>query len=135
MKSFIEIARALADPNRVRALLALQKGELCACQIIELLALAPSTVSKHMAVLKQAGLVECRKEERWMFYSLPAAPDKAGPVRQALDMVFASLANDRQAEADRQRLAAILRMDPEILCKNRLTNHAKNTGRKNAGKK
>jgi DNA-binding transcriptional ArsR family regulator len=46
-------------------------GELCVCQIIELLGLVPSTVSKHMSILKQAGLVENRKEARWMYYRLP----------------------------------------------------------------
>jgi len=48
----------------------LSGGELCACQIIEMLGLAPSTVSKHMSILRQAGLVETRKEGRWIYYRL-----------------------------------------------------------------
>ena len=51
MREFLEAAKALADANRVRALLALEGGELCVCQIVALLGLAPSTVSKHLSVL------------------------------------------------------------------------------------
>ena len=51
--------------------------ELCVCQIVELLGLAPSTVSKHLAILKQARLVDSRKEGRWMFYRLA---DEDAPV-------------------------------------------------------
>ena len=69
MRSFIAITSALSDPNRVRVLMALHKrGELCVCQIVELLGLAPSTVSKHLFILKSAGLVDARKQGRWMYY-------------------------------------------------------------------
>ncbi len=71
MELLVDIAKALSDSNRVRALAALQHGELCVCQLIELLKLAPSTVSKHMSILKQAGLVESRKDSRWVYYRLP----------------------------------------------------------------
>ena len=73
MKEFLSITKAMGDESRLRALLALAGGELCLCQIIELLGLAPSTVSKHMAVLHHAGLVETRKQGRWIFYSLAEA--------------------------------------------------------------
>ncbi|TFG44900.1 MAG: ArsR family transcriptional regulator, partial [Candidatus Brocadiia bacterium] len=58
MLSFLSITKALADESRVRTLMALDGRELCVCQITELLGLAPSTVSKHMAILTQARLVE-----------------------------------------------------------------------------
>ncbi len=66
----LNITKALSDENRVRALMMLCGGELCVCQIIEMLSLAPSTVSKHMSILKQAGLVQTRKEGRWIYYRL-----------------------------------------------------------------
>jgi ArsR family transcriptional regulator, arsenate/arsenite/antimonite-responsive transcriptional repressor len=47
---------------------------LCLSQIIELLGLAPSTVSKHMAILHQAGLAETRKDGRWIYYRLAGEP-------------------------------------------------------------
>ena len=61
MLDFIDLAKALSDENRVRALMMLREGELCVCQIIELLGLAPSTVSKHMSILRQVRLVQTRK--------------------------------------------------------------------------
>ena len=64
MRDFIAVARALADEGRVRILLALRGRELCVCEITELLRLAPSTVSKHMSILKQADLVAGRKDGR-----------------------------------------------------------------------
>jgi len=56
MRTIINIAKAFSDENRVRALMMLCNGELCVCQLIEMLGLAPSTVSKHMTILYQAGL-------------------------------------------------------------------------------
>ncbi len=65
MREFMNLTKALADEDRVWALIILKDRELCVCQIIALLGLAPSTVSKHMAILRQAWLVESRKEGRW----------------------------------------------------------------------
>jgi DNA-binding transcriptional ArsR family regulator len=108
--------RALADENRVRALLALDGRELCVCQIIELLALAPSTVSKHMSVLRQAGLVQGQKRGRWMYYR--QADAQAGlHVRQALEWLRAGLSRSIRIQDDRKRLAAIVKADRDELCK------------------
>ena len=72
MKATLRVTKALADTQRVRILLLLERGELCVCQIIEVLGLAPSTVSKHLSLLHAAGLVDVRKEGRWVYYSLSA---------------------------------------------------------------
>ena len=68
IKQVVAIAKALSDPHRVRALMALRGGELCVCQIIELLGLSPSSVSRHMTLLRDAGLLESRKDSRWVYY-------------------------------------------------------------------
>ena len=107
------VLKALADENRVRLLLALRAGELCVCQLIVLLDLAPSTVSKHLALLKQAGLIEARKEGRWIHYR-PAAGRVAAAARSWLERL---LADSAAIERDRRRLAAIREMDPEELCR------------------
>ncbi|GMU20040.1 MAG: hypothetical protein AMXMBFR13_01410 [Phycisphaerae bacterium] len=114
MKELVAIAGALSDASRLRALAACLSGELCVCQITELLALAPSTVSKHLSILKQAGLLESRKEGRWMYYRLPDEPTPT--VREALALVHRSMAEDRQSVADARRLKQILKLDPEALC-------------------
>jgi len=115
LRDFTAITKALADETRVRVLLTLGRGELCVCQIVKFAGLATSTVSKHMSILKQARLVESRKEGRWMYYRLP---DDSAPaaVQQALAWVLRSLAKDPQVVLDRQRIAAICNSDPHELC-------------------
>jgi DNA-binding transcriptional ArsR family regulator len=102
MDELLLIAAALSDPNRVRALLFLRDGELCVCQIIEMLGLAPSTVSKHMSLLLAAGLVKKRKAGRWNYYARVA--EGAAPVLTAIAWVDTSLDRDAGALADRRRL-------------------------------
>lgn len=114
MREFLPITKALSDETRLRLLMALRTDELCLCQLIDLLQLAPSTVSKHMALLQQAGLVERRKEGRWHFYRLA---DKQRPqaADQALAWVTASLAEVPMILEDEERLAEIREKDLEEL--------------------
>ncbi len=70
MKHFIRVMKALSDPSRVRVLKLLQDGELCVCDIQTCLRLAQSTVSRHMKVLEDSGLVQRRRQGTWIMYSL-----------------------------------------------------------------
>ena len=115
IQNITEIAQALSDQSRVRALMALRKQELCVCQIIELLDLAPSTVSKHMAILKQAGLVESRKEGRWVYFRLADAPQSA-PAHPALRWLTDSLSRSAEIREDDRKLREILATDLETIC-------------------
>ena len=115
MQEFLNITRALSDGNRVRALAALAGGELCLCEIIELLKLAPSTVSKHMAILHQAGLIQARKEGRWILYSLPEARASTCAAA-ALALVRQCLTKDPDIRRDRPALRRIRRAKLEELC-------------------
>ena len=115
MFELLNITKALAEENRLRILLALDGQELCVCQLIELLELAPSTVSKHMSVLRQARLVNGRKEGRWMYYRL-AGENAPVTVTQALNWVKISLAEDGRIFEDAERLKQILKIDREVLC-------------------
>jgi ArsR family transcriptional regulator len=116
MRELMAVTKALSDPNRVRILLALKKGELCVCQITELFGLAPSTISKHLSVLHHAGLILSRKTERWVYYRLP---DKSAPVvvREALDWIQKSLAKSDEAAADAKKLKTILKTDLAEICR------------------
>lgn len=117
MKHFLDITAALSDETRLRALLALRLRELCLCQVTELLELASSTVSKHLSLLKQAGLVESRKEGRWIHYRL-VDDDRATPeALAAIQWARAALARDARVLEDTKRLKAILCEDPEDICK------------------
>jgi len=116
MREFMAVTKALADPNRVRILLALRRGELCVCQITELFGLASSTMSKHLSILHQAGLILSRKTERWVYYRLP---DRSVPavVRAALAWVRQSLAKTEAVRDDAGRLDKILQTDLKIICR------------------
>ncbi len=116
MRDFMCITKALADETRVRILTALRGGELCVCQITELFGMAPSTVSKHLSVLFQAGLVASRKTDRWVYYRLP---DKQAPatVRGALAWVTKAIEAEPQILADTKQIKQILKTDLAEICK------------------
>jgi DNA-binding transcriptional ArsR family regulator len=116
MKEFMAITKALSDPGRVRILTALERGELCVCQITEMFGLAPSTMSKHLAMLHQAGLVESRKEDRWVYYRLPERKRPA-LVRDALRLVKQSLKGSEEIAADQAKLRKIMKMDVKAICR------------------
>lgn len=106
--------KALADPNRLRAMMALKDRALCVCQLVELLALAPSTVSKHLALLAAAQLVTREKRARWVYYQWPQEP---GTDVSALLSVLPTIAEQTtQFHSDQQRLRTILQQDPDELC-------------------
>ena len=108
--------KALGDPQRVRAMAALRGGELCLCQLITLLGLAPSTVSKHMSLLVQAGLVDARKQGRWVYYRLTRQGAPAH-IRTALKLVNEALRDDPQAAQDTSALRRIRAADSEEMGK------------------
>jgi len=118
MREFMAITKALSDRNRVRILIALRRHELCVCQITELFGLATSTVSKHLSILQQAGLVVSRKAERWVYYRL-AGKEAVVTVREAIDWVHKSLGETEEAKADVAKLGKILKMDLAEVCRRR----------------
>ncbi|MBM4240376.1 MAG: winged helix-turn-helix transcriptional regulator [Euryarchaeota archaeon] len=65
-----EIFKALSDPTRLKILYLLQNGELCVCEIIIALEKPQSTISHHLNILKNAGIIKWRKEGVWIHYSL-----------------------------------------------------------------
>lgn len=114
MRDLMAVVKALADENRLRVLVFLGDGELCVCQIIELLGLAPSTVSKHLTILYQAGLLDSRKQGRWVHYRLARAGSPA--VREAIRFVRKCLKDDPLTLRDGRRVKQVCRMSLEELC-------------------
>lgn len=110
MKKFIRVMKALSDPNRVRVVKLLQMGELCVCEIKEVLGLAQSTVSKHLKILEDAGLLEKKRQGTWMIYSLVDGSDSAY-VETMLTKLGGWLDNDNELDRMRKALpaAAVLR--------------------------
>lgn len=66
----VKVFKSLCDPNRLQIVEMLQNGELCACQILEELNIGQSTLSHHMKNLCESSVVNCRREGKWMYYSL-----------------------------------------------------------------
>ena len=116
MRELLAVMKALADPSRLRVVAALEGRELCLCQIVELLGLATSTVSRHMSILERARLVDARKAGRWTYFRL--AGEQGRPeAGEAAALVIKALARDDEARADVVQLRRILKMNPEELCR------------------
>ena len=107
----VEISRALGHPARLRTVAMLRTGELCVCQITEVLQLAQSTVSSHLRELRRAGLITERKDGRWVYFALSTAKDAALWLEAALstaggDHQFAIGALEDLVGADHQHARA-----------------------------
>lgn len=116
MREVMDVLKALADENRVRLLFALQGGELCVCQLIALLDLAPSTVSKHLTILRAARLVESRKEGRWMHYRL-SKEFRTSSTGKMLALLFKDMEKTARIVEDRKKLKRICAENKEALCR------------------
>ncbi len=120
LQSLTDIGSALSDPSRVRLLAAVidppsATGEVCVCDLTDLIDLAPSTVSKHLSILRQAGLIDGRKDGRWMYYR--AAREAEGrAVRDAIEWVRAAKGSDKQLTADARRMRTIVCQNASGAC-------------------
>lgn len=72
MKILLGELKSLSDPIRLRIINLLYSGELCVCKIVQVLSLPQSTVSRHLTILKNAGLVDDTKKGQWSYYKLTA---------------------------------------------------------------
>lgn len=113
LDSAVTASRALGHPARLRTVAMLRSGELCVCQITEVLKLAPSTVSAHLRELKIAGLVVERRDGRWVYFGL--AKDEG--ARHWIETALAAAANDPQLEADSAAVTQLRWLPVEDLCR------------------
>lgn len=116
MRDILDVLKALADENRLRVLCALRNGELCVCQLIALLDLAPSTVSKHLSILRAARLAESRKEGRWMYYRL-SREFRTPSTSRLLALLFKETEKTPRMSEDRKHLKRICGESVESLCR------------------
>ncbi|MDY7001334.1 MAG: metalloregulator ArsR/SmtB family transcription factor [Thermodesulfobacteriota bacterium] len=91
MKEFLKVMKALSDPSRVKIMKMLQQRILCVCEMQKALGIAQPTVSKHLKILEEAGLITFSKQGLWVNYSLadggrsPYAASLIGNLRHWLD--------------------------------------------------
>lgn len=103
MKPFVETLQSLVDPTRLRIvrLLADSRKELCVCELVDALDVPQYNVSRHLAVLRRAGILSERKEGRWVYYGLAPHPS---PFLRHLLAAVRSIAEEG-LERDRRELA------------------------------
>ena len=117
LEQFEQVGKSIGDPSRLRILKLLEPGELCVCQVTAVLELAPATVSKHLSLLRQAGLVVQRKSGRWVYYRL--ADRSVNPYAPAmLALVRGVLGDDDIITEDRRTLDKVKETPLEALCAN-----------------
>lgn len=80
LRFIVDLFKTLAHPVRLRILALLRDGELCVCQIKAVIGLPTSTISEHLTHLRRAGVLEERKEGRWVYYTLQPRPEVEGQV-------------------------------------------------------
>ena len=102
LESLDQVFKALADPTRIRILGLLTAGEICVCHIHESLRLPQPLVSRHLAYLRRAGLVETRKEGLWVHYRMATRRD--GLTRTLLDAVSHVIGHLSTVAKDTKRL-------------------------------
>lgn len=102
MNDDIDVFKACADATRLRVLVLLSERELCVCELVEVLQMPQGKISRHLAVLRHAGLVDDRREGTWIHYSLKRP--MAGLNRRLRSYLKAEARQSPEAEADLQRL-------------------------------
>ncbi len=115
MRDFELALKAVGDPTRTRILKLLESGGLCVCQVQAVMGLAPSTISKHLTILKIAGLVEDQRDGKWIEYRL-ASESRNPHARPLLDLLRHTLAREAAVIADRKRLREIKAIPLTELC-------------------
>lgn len=107
------ILKAMSDKNRLRIIKMLEVKPLCVCEITDILQLATSTVSKHLTILKDAGIVIDKKSGRWVTYELNHLSVKH--VQLIVSVVIELLDYDKLIDADSKR---VLKVNKDNICAN-----------------
>ena len=103
IRPLVDRFKALSHPMRLRLLALLKDGELCVCQMMEIVNLAASTTSEHLSELRRAGLLTERKEGRWVYLGLSEDPQ----IKDFLATLWTSLDLDPQIKKDRKKAHSV----------------------------
>ena len=118
-KDMASLFAALADTTRLRLLNLMAGREVCVCHFVDILGQSQPKISRHLAYLRNAGIVAARRDGKWMHYSICPVAD--APASAVLTSVLHSLGSDEQMRADRAKL--------ESACTVQLLDIAKDTRR------
>lgn len=114
MKPVAQLFKALSDETRLRILALLAAGELCVCDLMAILDLPQSTVSRHLAYLRNSGLVADRREGVWMYYRLTDSSE--GLKRDLLELLAHRLPEQARVASDRAVLGKRLVAGKTLCC-------------------
>jgi len=111
LKHLAQTIKAISDPIRLRIVLLLQaEGELCVCDLMAVLKLPQSTVSRHLAYLKRSCWVDIRREGVWMYYSL--SQKSCDICKEVLQILKQHAIDLPEASSDRSTLSAFMKEKP-----------------------
>lgn len=110
MRQVSNLYKALSDQNRLRILMMLREKPLCVCEIVNILQLANSTVSKHLSILRNMDLIMDEKEGRWVNYRL-ATPAESDLITGVMDQLADLFKGDDTIMSDRKALMDVDRYD------------------------
>lgn len=114
MKDLVLTAKAFAEPSRVRIIMALRGQELCVCELCDALGVTQSTLSTHLQVIRNAGLVSARKEGKWVYYAI--APKAEGLVNSLFQFFAGSIKTDAALRRDEKKLSQRLALRDKGAC-------------------
>ena len=103
--SMSQFFRAVADRTRLRVLNLLGEDEVCVCFLVEILKTNQPSISRHLAYLKKAGVVDARRQGKWMHYRIVDPPDRH--ASQILGELREWLKQDKEMQQDRKRLVKV----------------------------
>lgn len=109
MRELSRLFKALGDETRLRILKLLEVKELCVCEVVQSLEIAQSRASRHLGILREAGLVTDRREGPWVVYR---TSDEASPETEGVLSIVRAWPGSPTVEADRARLENAQRVCP-----------------------
>ena len=111
----VTLLQALSDPTRLRLLNLLRAGELCVCYLVAVLGDPQPKISRHLAYLRRTGMVDGRRDGKWVHYALAKLQDPA--LSRVLDAALEASAGEKQTQRDRElltRACCAVRLPPSL---------------------
>ena len=112
-RDYVNVFKALSDPNRIRIMKMLSERELCMCEVREMLNLSNSTVSKHLTILRDANLLLDSKDGKWVNFQLNDKSEQKF-IRSVITLIKNSFEDDEAVQDDSKKLH---RVDRIKICK------------------
>jgi len=110
LRGLAEVFKALNDETRLRVLKLLENESLCVCEIMEVLGMIQSRISRHLHILRRAGFLTAQRDKKWVIYRWNR--ERANPYHLPLqEMIRLWLNNDEQVKGDKKRLQQVKAMN------------------------